>query len=103
MDRLEEEIIEMAGEEINVDSPQQISTLLFEKRGLSPMKSTQTPGQFSTDKDVLTELLGEDPIIEKLLHRRELSTLLGTFIGKLPVLVDPQSGRIHPQWMQTRL
>lgn len=102
--RLEAEIIQDAGEpDLDLSSPQQLSNLLFGKLGLEPIRSTQTPGQFSTDKDSLTELADEHPIANKLLEWREHTTLLGTFVGKLPQLIKPDTGRIHTTWRQARV
>jgi DNA polymerase I-like protein with 3'-5' exonuclease and polymerase domains len=87
--------------EFNPDSPPQLSRLLFDELGIEPLRSTDTPGQFATSKEVLEELKGEHPIIDMVMQYRSLRTLLRTFITKLPEIVDPLTGRIHTQWKQT--
>lgn len=96
---LSAEIIEMAGEEFNLNSPKQLSQILFEKMGITPPKKTDTG--FSTDADVLEKLKWHYPIAAKLLDWRSLEKLRSTYIEKLPVEVSPQDGRIHCNFNQT--
>jgi DNA polymerase-1 len=84
----------LAGHPVNLKSPKQIATLLFEEQSLPVIKKTKTG--YSTDADVLEELaaMGTNPIPEMLLHFRELEKLNSTYVKVLPRLVA-QDGRLH--------
>ncbi len=94
----EKEIYELAGEEFNISSPKQLSTVLFEKMGIKPLKKTATG--LSTRAEVLEELACEHPIAEKILLYRSLEKLRSTYVDTLPLEVHPQTGRIHPTFNQ---
>ena len=95
---LEKEICALAGREFNVNSPQQLGTVLFEDLGLPAGKKT-TKG-YSTNADVLEKLKGAHPIIEKILEYRTLAKLNGTYVdGMLPLIAG--DGRIHAHFQQT--
>jgi DNA polymerase-1 len=94
-----EKVYEMAGERFNVDSPKQLSNVLFEKLGLKSVRNTKT-GQ-STDADALEEMAGEHPIIEHILLYRQLSKLKNTYTDKLGTLINPRTGRVHTSFNQT--
>lgn len=96
---LQVEIFGMAGHEFNLNSPQQLSTVLFKELGLTPRKKTKTG--LATGAEVLTEMVGEHPIIEKILQYRELSKLTSTYVFALPKLVNPRTGRLHTTFNQT--
>ncbi|MBR3257675.1 MAG: DNA polymerase I [Eggerthellaceae bacterium] len=91
-------IFELAGEEFNVDSPVQVSRILFEKLGLKPKKKT-TRG-YSTDASVLKELAGEHEVPELILKYREQAKLSNTYLDALPRLIA-NDGLIHTQFNQT--
>jgi DNA polymerase-1 len=91
--RVEEEIYELAGQEFNINSPQQLGVILFEKLGLKPEKKTKTG--YATGFSVLVKHLNEHPIIEKILVYRELAKLKSGYIDALPKLVDSETGRLH--------
>ena len=104
---LQEEIYADAGQPFNIGSPQQLSTVLFEKlmpavwlkeQGLPPPKRTKTG--YSTDASVLDELRGAHPIVDKVLQYRELTKLKSTYLDALPDLVNPDTGRIHTSYNQ---
>jgi DNA polymerase-1 len=95
---LEEQAYELAGESFNLNSPQQLSQILFEVLGLQPIKRTKTG--FATDVSVLTALREQHPIADVLLRYRELSKLLNTYVSALPRLVDPTTGRLHASFNQ---
>jgi DNA polymerase-1 len=100
MARLEGEIYELAGERFNIQSPQQLSTILFEKLGLKAKRRTQKTKSWSTDADTLAELAAEGHALpERLLRYRELSKLKGTYVDALPTMVGAD-GRIHTRFMQ---
>jgi len=100
LDQLGDEIHKLAGEDdFNIDSPQQLSAILFEKLGLPPGKKTKTG--YSTDASVLKNLRDRHPIIEKIETYRELAKLSGTYLQALPRLADPDTWRIHTTFNQT--
>jgi DNA polymerase-1 len=100
LDQLADEIHKHAGEEdFNIDSPQQLATILFDKLKLPPGKKTKTG--YSTDASVLKNLRDRHPIIEKIETYRELAKLSGTYLQALPRLADPESWRIHTTFNQT--
>ncbi|MDI6892581.1 MAG: DNA polymerase I [Actinomycetota bacterium] len=96
---LEKEIYNLAGEEFNINSPQQLGKVLFEKLRLEVGKRTKTG--YSTDFSVLIKLVDEHPIIERILRYRELSKLKSTYIDALPKLINPQTARVHTSFNQT--
>lgn len=95
---LEAEIYSLAGEEFNINSSQQLGSILFEKLGLETNKKTKTG--FSTDASVLMKLIDRHPIIEKILRYRELAKLKSTYIDALPRLINPKTGRLHTTFSQ---
>jgi DNA polymerase-1 len=100
MAALEGEIHDLAGERFNIQSPQQLGTVLFEKLGLKAKRRTQKTKSWSTDADTLAELAAEGhPLPERLLRYRELAKLKGTYVDALPAMVGPD-GRIHTRFMQ---
>ncbi len=97
--RLEREIYELAGESFNINSTQQLSTVLFERLGLPTQGLRKTKsGYYSTRADVLERLRDEHPMVERVLQHRELSKLKSTYVDALPALVDPESGRVHTSY-----
>ncbi|MGD9115916.1 MAG: DNA polymerase I [Dehalococcoidia bacterium] len=98
--RVEKEIYEHAGHQFNINSPQQLSQVLFQEQGLTPARKTK--GGYSTGAAVLEELLGVHPIVELILDYRQLSKIKSTYIDALPGLVNPKTGRLHTSFNQTR-
>ncbi|NLC90032.1 MAG: DNA polymerase I [Clostridiaceae bacterium] len=98
LDTLERSIYDLAGHEININSPQQLSKLLFEERHLPPGKKTASG--YSTAADELQRLLYLDPIIALILDYRELSKLRGTFVEGLLKEIG-EDGRVHTNFNQT--
>jgi DNA polymerase-1 len=94
---LEREIWELAGEEFTIGSPQQLSTILFEKLGLSKKRRGKTG--FSTDARVLAAIRDEHPVIEKIERWRELTKLASTYLDALPQLLDDRD-RLHTTFNQ---
>ncbi len=94
------EIYELAGEEFNLNSPAQLSKILFEKLKLPRKKRTKTGGS-STDADVLEELAHHHAMPAKLLDYRELAKLKSTYVDALPQMVNPFTGRLHTSYNQT--
>lgn len=96
---LELKIYEDAGETFNIASPKQLSHVLFEKLKLTPIRKTKTG--LSTDSDVLSKLQNESPIAGKIIEYRELAKLKSTYVDALPLLINPEDGRIHTVFHQT--
>ncbi|MGM9485960.1 DNA polymerase I [Ideonella sp. YS5] len=96
---LEREAYELAGQPFNLGSPKQIGEILFNRLGL-PVKKKTASGSPSTDEEVLQELAADYPLPAKLLEHRSLSKLKGTYTDKLPLMVNPQTGRVHTNYAQ---
>jgi DNA polymerase I len=95
---LEREAQEIVGRPLNVHSPRQLETLLFDDLKLKPLKRTKTSR--STDAATLEALVDEHPLPRVVLEIRKLSKLKSTYIEALPGLVRPDTGRIHTRWGQ---
>ncbi len=93
------EIYHLAGEEFNINSTQQLSTILFEKLKLAVVRKTKTG--YSTDVGVLETLRHEHPIVEQLLDYRQIQKLKSTYVDALPALIHPRTGRVHTSFNQT--
>jgi DNA polymerase-1 len=96
---LETECYELAGEHLNLGSPQQLRVLLYDKLGLKTTRRTKTG--LSTDARALQQLVDQHPFVGKLLEYREVAKLKNTYIDALPPLVDPKDGRVHTTFDQT--
>lgn len=94
-------IHEVVGEEFNVDSPMQLSHVLFEVLGLSTygLKKTKR-GYYSTNAKVLEDLAQEEPIVAEVLDYRERAKIKSTYLDALPALIR-SDGRIHTTLNQT--
>lgn len=97
---LEEKIYEKAGTEFNINSPQQLGEVMFEKMGLPPGKKTKT-GQYSTAESVLKELAADYEMPKLILEYRALSKLKSTYVDALPKLINEETGRIHTDFNQS--
>ena len=91
-------IHDMAGGPFNINSPQQLSRVLFDTLKLTPVKKTKTG--YSTDTEVLQTLSTEHPLPKEILEYRTLTKLKGTYIDVLPTLINPLTGRIHASFNQ---
>ncbi|HEX7438215.1 MAG TPA: DNA polymerase I [Caldimonas sp.] len=96
---LESEVYELAGQPFNLGSPKQIGEILFGKLGM-PVKRKTASGAPSTDEEVLQELAADYPVAARLLEHRGLSKLKGTYTDKLPLMVNPATGRVHTNYAQ---
>jgi DNA polymerase-1 len=99
MERIAQEIFDLAGESFNINSPQQLGKVLFEKLKLPGGKRTKTG--YSTDVEVLNELSKDFPLAARVLEYRSLSKLKSTYADALPELINPRTGRIHTSFNQT--
>lgn len=99
LEEIEREAHMAAGEEFNIASPKQIQQILFEKQGL-PVISKTPKGDPSTAENVLQELAVEHELPRLILEHRGLAKLKSTYTEKLPLLVNPKTGRIHTSYQQ---
>ena len=99
IDKIVKEIYELSGEEFNVNSPKQLGEVLFEKLKLPFIKKTKNG--YSTDVAVLEKLVGEHPVIEKILEYRSLAKLNSTYVEGLEPYINEKTKRIHSYFHQT--
>jgi len=96
---LEKRAYEMAGQPFNLASPKQLQEILFDKLGIPSKKKTAT-GSRSTDEEVLQELALDYPLPKLLLEYRGMAKLKSTYTDKLPLMVNPNTGRVHTNYAQ---
>lgn len=99
LEKLEKDIIQLAGEEFNISSPLQLSKILFEKLALPTKGIKKTKNGYSTGQKELEKLKDYHPIIAKIEEFREYSKLKNTYIDALPKLAD-KNNRIHSTFNQ---
>lgn len=99
LDGIEEEIYTLAGEKFNINSPKQLGVILFEKLGLKGGKKTKTG--YSTAADVLEKLRTAHPIVERILHYRQLAKLKSTYADGLLAVMDAETEKIYSTFNQT--
>ncbi|MBI9018896.1 MAG: DNA polymerase I [Phycisphaerae bacterium] len=98
LQQLTEDIYKESGCRFNIDSPKQLSNILFETLGLKPTKKTKTG--FSTDQEVLEELSSQHPVAAMMVQYRQLSKLKNTYVDTLGTMVNNRTGRIHCSFNQ---
>ena len=81
IDKLTQDIYEMAGEEFNINSPKQLGVILFEKMGLPLEYTKKTKTGYSTAVDVLERLAPIAPIVAKILEYRQITKLQSLCLG----------------------
>jgi len=96
---LEKKAHEIAGEAFNLSSTKQLQAILFEKQGIKPLKKTPG-GAPSTSEEVLEELALDYPLPKVILEHRGLSKLKSTYTDKLPLMINPKTGRVHTSYHQ---
>ena len=89
-----------AGCVFNIASAQQVGKILFEQLKLSDKPKKTKTGQYQTDEETLNGLLGKHPIVQHIMDFRALQKLKSTYVDALPLLVDPNSGRVHTHFNQ---
>ncbi len=100
IDQLAKSIQAHAGTPFNIASPKQLGQILFEHlKLLDKAKKTKT-GQYKTDEQTLSTLLGIHPIIEEILEYREATKLKSTYLDALPNHIAQETGRIHTHFHQ---
>lgn len=92
-------IYALSGQEFNINSPKQLSEVLFEKLRLPVIKKTKTG--YSTDVEVLQQLSAIHDLPAEILTYRTLSKLKSTYIDSLPSMINPETGRVHTSLNQT--
>lgn len=97
--KLETQIYQIAGEWFNINSPKQLSYILFEKLKLPVIKKTKTG--YSTDAEVLEELFDKHEIVPLILDYRMYTKILTTYCQGLLQAINPSSGRVHTTFIQT--
>ncbi len=101
LDLIQARIWKSAGKEFNINSPKQLSEILFDHLGLSVKGLKKSDGgQRSTKVTELEKLKGMHPIIDDIMAHREVQKLLSTYIDTLPLLIDTD-GRLRTQFIQT--
>ena len=100
MAALEREAHEIAGGAFNLNSPQQLAALLFDKMN-APAQRKTGGGARSTDESVLEKLAPDFPLARIAHAHRELAKLNNTYAEKLPQMIHPDSGRVHTSFNQT--
>ena len=99
---LEQNIYETAGETFNLASPKQLGDVLFDKMKIGGAKQKKTKtGQYATGEEILSYLANDNPIVKDILEWRQMVKLQSTYIDALPNQVDPKTGRVHTDYMQT--
>jgi len=93
--RLTAQIFELSGEPFNINSPQQLSRILFDRLQLPALKRNVKTKTASTAVEVLEELALVHDLPRLILEWRALQKLKGTYIDALPELVNPRTGRVH--------
>lgn len=97
----EARIREMAGEpSLNIASPKQIGTVIFEKLHLSDKPKKNNNGTYSTDESTLLDLADKHPIIDEILEYRAVRKLLSTYIEPFPAYIEPSDGKVHTTFNQ---
>ncbi len=98
--KAQQSVFEQAGVSFNLASPKQLGEVLFEKMQLDEKAKKTKTGQYATGEDVLQKLRKKHKIVEDILVFRELSKLKSTYSDTLPVLLHPETGRIHTSYNQ---
>ena len=98
---LEANIYKEAGEEFNIASPKQLGEILFDKLKLVDKPKKTKTGQYATGEDILSYLAKDHEIIQHILDYRGLAKLKSTYVDALPNQVEPSTGRVHTDYMQT--
>ena len=101
MQRIEEEIYQLAGVHFNIASPKQVGEVLFDQMKITNKPKKTKTGQYATTEEILVSLKSKSPIVGKILEYRGLKKLLSTYIDALPQLINPETGHIHTSFNQT--
>jgi DNA polymerase I len=100
LEKIEAQTYRLAGEKFNLGSPKQLAQILFEKLGLDTKNIRQTKSGYSTDVNTLEKLQGKHEVVDLILQHRTFSKLKSTYVDALPLLIHPQTGRVHTDFNQ---
>jgi DNA polymerase-1 len=100
LDVLQQDIYRLCGKSFNLNSPKQLSEVLFDDLGLKTGKK-RAGGTWSTDADELERLSGDHPVISLIVDHRQTAKLKATFVEGLIKMIDPRDGRVHTTFNQT--
>jgi DNA polymerase-1 len=101
LEKLEKEIYKLAGKKFNINSTKQLKEILFEKLEIPTANLKKTKTGFSTAEDELIKMRELHPIIPFIQDYRELNKLQTTYLSALPLMINPQTKRIHTSFNQT--
>ncbi len=99
IEKLQEEIYRLSGEDFNIDSPKQLQAILFDKLKLPILKKTPK-GQPSTAEAVMQELALDFPLPKLILNYRSLAKIKSTYTDRLPEQINPKTKRVHTHYNQ---
>ncbi len=99
LERIETDLYGDIGHSVNINSPKQLSDLLFGELGLPTTRRTKSG--YSTDANALESLKGMHPVVDRILDYRQVSKLKSTYVDALPGMVNERTGRIHTSYHQT--
>lgn len=105
IEQYKKKIFDMADEKFNINSPQQLGVILFDKLAIHKQLNMRTPkktktGQYSTSEQVL-ERYFQHPLPKTILEYRKLTKLKNTYVDALPSLIKEKTGRVHTSYNQT--
>jgi DNA polymerase I len=100
MAQSEKEIYALAGTEFNLNSPKQLGEILFDRLKLVEKAKKTRTGQYATNEQVLQELAGAHPLVQRILDYRGATKLKSTYVDTLPNAIWFKSGRIHTTFRQ---
>ncbi len=100
LSELEDGIHSKAGQAFNINSPKQLSEVLYQQLGLASGKKSSS-GSYSTDSKELERLHDDHPIIPEIIEYRQIAKLKSTFVDGLKKVIDPEDGRVHTTFNQT--
>jgi DNA polymerase-1 len=103
LEEIEDSIFAKVGHSFNINSTQQLSSVLFDELGLKPPEGTRrtSSGHYSTAAGVLEGLRESNPVVERILEQREIAKLKSTYADALPQQVNPDTQRVHTSYSQT--
>lgn len=99
LNTIEQRVYEQAGEEFNLNSPKQLGVILFEKMNYPVIRKTKTG--YSTAQDVLEKLRPIAPIVDDILHYRQIAKIQSTYVEGLLKVIDEEEGKVHTRYLQT--
>lgn len=100
LQQIETDLYRDIGHTVNINSPRQLSDLLFEELGLPRTRRLKSGGH-STDANALETLKGMHPVVDRILEYRQVSKIKSTYVDALPEMVNRNTGRIHTSYHQT--